>query len=143
MARGHKSAATAGILRRLFSMCYELFLLIATLAMALVFPHALLGAFAYRGATTPVLWAHAFFVLLIYCLGFWIYGGQTLAMKIWRIRLVTCDGLPVRPAQALLRYLLCWPSILLCGIGLLWALVDRDKQFLHDRLAGTSLASAA
>ena len=92
MARGHKSAATAGILRRLFSMCYELFLLIATLAMALVFPHALLGAFAYRVATTPVLWAHAFFVLLIYCLGFWIYGGQTLAMKTWRIRLVACNG---------------------------------------------------
>ena len=143
MASPLKSTATADILCRLLSMCYELFLLIATLAIALVFPHVLLGAFAHRVATTPVLWAHLFFVLLIYCLGFWIYGGQTLAMKTWRIRLVTCDRRPVLPAQALLRYLLCWPSILLCGIGLLWALVDRDKQFLHDRLAGTSLASAA
>ena len=143
MASALKSTATADILCRLLRMCYELFLLIATLAIALVFPHVLLGAFAHRVATTPVLWAHLFFVLLIYCLGFWIYGGQTLAMKTWRIRLVTCDRRPVLPAQALLRYLLCWPSILLCGIGLLWALVDRDKQFLHDRLAGTCLITAA
>jgi uncharacterized RDD family membrane protein YckC len=40
--------------------------------------------------------------------------------------------------QALLRYLLCWPSVL-GVVGLLWALADRDRQFLHDRLAGTRL----
>ena len=60
-------------------------------------------------------------------------------MKTWRIRLVTDEGLAVRPAQALLRYLLCWPSIALGGAGILWALVDRDHLFLHDRLAGTQL----
>lgn len=60
-------------------------------------------------------------------------------MKTWRIRLVTREGLPVRPARVLLRYLLCWPSIVLGGAGILWALFDRDRQFLHDRLAGTRL----
>ena len=60
-------------------------------------------------------------------------------MKTWRIRLVTPEGLPVRPAQALLRYLLCWPSFVLCGVGIFWTLIDRDRQFLHDRLAGTRL----
>lgn len=83
-----------------------------------------------------MLWAHLFFVLLIYCLGLDLRrtdpSHENLAYS-----LATCDRRPVLPAQALLRYLLCWPSILLCGIGLLWALVDRDKQFLHDRLAGT------
>lgn len=122
-------------------MCYELLLLSALLALTLIFPHVLLGAFAHRVATAPILWSHLFLVLLIYCLGFWCNGGQTLAMKTWRIRLVTHSGLPVRPAQALLRYLLCWPSFLFCGVGILWALIDRDKQFLHDRLAGTCLTS--
>ena len=60
-------------------------------------------------------------------------------MKTWRIRLLASSGTPVRPTQALLRYLLCWPSLGLCGIGVLWALVDRDRQFLHDRIAGTQL----
>jgi uncharacterized RDD family membrane protein YckC len=25
------------------------------------------------------------------------------------------------------------------GVGLWWALFDRDRQFLHDRLAGTRI----
>jgi hypothetical protein len=28
------------------------------------------------------------------------------------------------------------------GISLLWALFDRERQFLHDRLAGTRLELA-
>ena len=131
-----------GILRRLVGMCYEMLLLSAVLALTLILPHVVLGAFAHRVATTPVLWVHLFLVLLVYCVWFWSNGGQTLAMKTWRIRLVTQAGLPVRPAQALLRYLLCWPGFALCGVGILWALIDRDKQFLHDRLAGTRLVVA-
>lgn len=123
-------------------MTYEALLLAGVIAVALVFPHLLLGAFAHRVATPTLLWAHLFVVLLIYCVGFWCHGGQTLAMKTWRLRLLTRSGDPLRPMQALLRYLLCWPSLCLGGIGLLWALVDRDRQFLHDRIAGTQLVSA-
>lgn len=129
----------AGIARRLLAMIYETLLLAGIVAVTLVFPHLLLGAFAHRLATPMLLWAHLFVVLLIYCVGFWSHGGQTLAMKTWRLRLVTRSGAPVRPTQALLRYLLCWPSLCLGGAGLLWALIDRDHQFLHDRLAGTQL----
>lgn len=128
-----------GILRRLTAMAYEALLLSAVIALTLIFPHLLLGAFAHRVATPTLLWAHLFIVLLAYCVGFWSRGGQTLAMKTWRIRLRARSGAPVRPAQALLRFLLCWPSIGLCGIGVLWALVDGDRQFLHDRIAGTQL----
>lgn len=130
-----------GLLRRLAAMFYELLLLSAVLAVVLILPHVLLGAFSHRMATAKVLWVHLFLVLLIYFLWFWCHGGQTLAMKTWRIQLLSRTGLPVRPAQALLRYLLCWPSLGLAGVGLLWALVDRDRQFLHDRLAGTCLVT--
>ena len=122
-------------------MAYEILLLSGVLAVTLVLPHLLIGAFAHRVATPVVLWAHLFIVLLVYCLGFWCHGGQTLAMKTWRLRLLTRNGTPVCPAQALLRYLLCWPSLGLGGIGIAWALIDRDRQFLHDRIAGTQLAS--
>jgi len=30
-------------------------------------------------------------------------------------------------------------SLGVCGLGFAWALVDKDRQFLHDRLAGTRL----
>jgi uncharacterized RDD family membrane protein YckC len=127
------------ILRRLASMCYESLLLLAVLAVLLILPHVLLGAFAQRLASPIVVQAHCFVVLLVYFIWFWSNGGQTLAMKTWRIRLVTRAGQAVPPGQALLRYLLCWPSLCLAGAGLVWALFDRDRQFLHDRLAGTQL----
>jgi uncharacterized RDD family membrane protein YckC len=59
-------------------------------------------------------------------------------MQTWGIRVVdaTQDN-PPHWRRAALRYLLSWPSVLLCGAGLIWALFDRERQFLHDRLAGT------
>ena len=60
-------------------------------------------------------------------------------MKTWRIRLVSKDGhARLSPKTALLRFLyalLLVPTM----IGIFWALVDRDRQFLHDRLAGSLL----
>lgn len=123
-------------------MAYEVLILAAVVLVFLLIPHGLIGAFTHHVATASVLWGHLFLVLLVYFVWFWSHGGQTLAMKTWRIRLMTPDGRPVRPAQALLRYLLCWPSLGLVGIGLLWALFDPERQFLHDRIAGTRLVPA-
>lgn len=133
------SPVCPGIARRLASICYEGLLLTGVLVVTLLVPHALAGAFALRAASAPFLWGHLFIVLLGYFVFFWSKGGQTLAMKTWHIRLTTCTGAPIRPRQALLRYVLCWPSLGLFGVGIVWALVDRDGQFLHDRLAGTQL----
>jgi uncharacterized RDD family membrane protein YckC len=67
----------------------------------------------------------------------WVRTGQTLAMKTWRMRVQRVDGRLVSPRQAALRFVLaCW-GLALLGAGFLWALADRDRQFLHDRLAGT------
>lgn len=78
-------------------------------------------------------------VILGYYALFWMKGGQTLAMKTWRIRLVTAQGQTVGLGRALARFTLAVPSIGCLGLGLLWALFDKDRQFLHDRLAGTRL----
>ncbi len=128
--------------RRLAAMAYELLLIAALLAATLLIPHSLLGAFTHRLASPFVLWLQVFLSLLVYFVWFWSHGRQSLAMKTWRIRLLTRDAQALRPAQALLRYLLCWPCLLAGGIGIWWALIDRDRQFLHDRLAGTRLVSA-
>jgi uncharacterized RDD family membrane protein YckC len=55
-------------------------------------------------------------------------------MRAWRIRLVE-----VTAAKAIARFAL---ALLLLPVSILWALVDRDRQFLHDRLAGTRLIDA-
>ena len=136
-------AQTAGFARRLASMFYECLLVIAILIFGFVLPHILLAAFAQAQAPQTVIQIHMFALLLLYFVWFWLHGGQTLAMKTWKIRVVNIDGGRLRPAQAVLRYLAAWFSLALLGLGLLWAIVDRDGQFLHDRIAGTRLISEA
>lgn len=81
-------------------MLYEVLLLTGVLLLALLLPHLLIGAFAQRVASAPILWTHLFLILLVYFVGFWRHGGQTLAMKTWRIRLISRDGSAISTAQA-------------------------------------------
>lgn len=133
------SPLVPSILRRLAAMVYESLLIFGIIAVGFVLPHALLGTFAH--VTSPVWAVRAHFILLLmaYCTWFWLNGGQTLAMKTWKMRVVDKSGRALRPLQAVLRYLAAWPSLIFFGIGILWALFDKDKQFLHDRIAGTRI----
>ena len=80
-------------------------------------------------------------------------------MKTWKLRLVDREGRDLPRRTALLRYLCVWIGPLaaiaayavlaprgwgahaawLVLLGWLWAFVDRDRQFLHDRLSGSRL----
>ncbi|PKO33262.1 MAG: RDD family protein [Betaproteobacteria bacterium HGW-Betaproteobacteria-7] len=133
-------AAAPGFGRRLACMLYEGLVVFAVLLIGFWLPQALLSGIGL--AFSPrLLWLHLLLLLLFYFVWFWLHGGQTLPMKTWKMRVVNQDGSPLRPLQAVLRYLAAWPSILLFGIGILWALVDRDRQFLHDRIAGSRIVS--
>lgn len=133
-------APLAGIGRRLASMLYEGLVVFAVLLIGFWLPQALLAGMGL-GIGPRLLWLHVLLLLMLYFTWFWLHGGQTLPMKTWKLRLASADGTPLRPLQVVLRYLAAWPSILLFGIGILWALVDRDRQFLHDRIAGTRIVS--
>ena len=126
--------------RRLASLLYESLLLLGVLSVAFMIPHLALGMALHWTAPGPVLLLHVFVVLGIYFVWYWSHGGQTLAMQTWRIRLEDANGGTPPLARLALRYLLCWPSLIFYGVGLFWALLDRDRQFLHDRLAGTRIA---
>jgi uncharacterized RDD family membrane protein YckC len=123
-------------------MMYEFLLAIGVLAVLFLAPSLVIAA--YLQATLPgwAEWINVIAALGLYFVWLWHRNGQTLAMQTWRIRLVTvADGQPPSIQRAMVRYLLAWPSILSVA-GLAWALFDRDRQFLHDRLAGTRLTFA-
>ncbi len=130
-----------GISRRLASGVYELLILAAVVLIA-TFPFLAILGDATVGWKRHLLQAWVLSVVGAYLVGFWTRGGQTLAMKTWRIRLVRDDGGAVGTARAVHRYLLAVLGTAALGLGFLWALFDRDRQFLHDRLAGTALVSA-
>ncbi|NWG31503.1 MAG: RDD family protein [Rhodocyclaceae bacterium] len=129
----------ASLRRRFASLIYETLLLAGVLLVAFLLPQLALGMALGLVAPGPLLLVHVFVVVAAYFLWQWRHGGQTLAMKTWRLRLVALDGAPPSPRQLILRQLLSWPSVLFYGAGLLWAFFDRDHQFLHDRLAGTRI----
>lgn len=124
---------------RLFSVFYELLLTAAILFFGFLLPQALLSGLVQHVTSAALQWAHLYLLLGVYFVWQWSRGRRTLAMKTWRLHLETEDGQPLATSQALLRYFWSWPSVLLGGIGLWWALVDHDGRFLHDRLAHTRL----
>jgi len=95
-------------------------------------------------------------VLGIYFVGFWSKGRRSLPMKTVSLKLVSVTGGPVTTAAASIRY---FSALIMVLIGLAlayyvhpaagvlsllpyaWTVLDRDKQALYDRIAGTRLVT--
>jgi uncharacterized RDD family membrane protein YckC len=148
--------------RRMLCFLYEGMLLFGVVfATGLVYGIATQQRHGLQGRSG--LLACLFLVLAAYFIGFWLHGGQTLAMKTWHLRVQAAEGRPLTPLRALARYLVAWawflpPAVILWSLGLgrngvadaatflLWiagyaALAVRHprRQFLHDALCGTEL----
>jgi uncharacterized RDD family membrane protein YckC len=155
-----ESLQAASLKSRLMAMVYETMLMLAVLfAATLPFSALLEQRHALYRRDDLQYWL--FLVLGIYFCWFWRHGGQTLAMKTWRIRLLTREGSALSLKHAAVRYVLAWlwllPGlaaarylhaqgwmlVLLPALNMvLWMLavfLDPDRQFPHDRLAGTRL----
>lgn len=158
-----RTAGRATLLRRLGALCYEA-LLLAAMALCAGFALLPLASPTRTEALTvpPVFVRTMLFCALaaaaaLYYGWFWAEGRRTLPQKTWRLRLVNVDGGNLPRTVALVRYVAGWigPALALAvyaalrGTGVArfaaallfvnyaWALVDPDRQFLHDRLAGT------
>lgn len=120
------------------SLLYELLTMIA-----IVFVSAAVFLLLFGDASTGFkrfglqlfLWA----VLGAYYTWCWIKSGQTLAMQAWKIKLVNEHNQLVDWKLSLIRYVLATLSLTVLGLGFLWAIVDREHLFLHDRLLNTKL----
>ncbi len=128
----------APLLPRIAAMIYESLLVTAVLFVASFIIIPVVGEL-HAGWQRHLFQAYILGVLFTYFSAFWLRSGQTLAMKTWRIRLVQANGGTLTFKQAVLRFFLALLGLLLAGAGFWWALVDRDRLFLHDRIAGTRL----
>ncbi len=119
-------------------MVYESLLLIAVLFIASFVFHLIFrdtGSLFFR----PAFQLYLLLVAGSYFTWFWTHGGQTLPMQTWKFRVISADGQQLTLKQAIARYLFAVIGIFFFGCGVLWALLDRERQFLHDRLAGTRI----
>jgi uncharacterized RDD family membrane protein YckC len=159
------------IARRLASMTYET-LVVAAIVLAGAFAFFGAAAAARGGGPIeagPLSRAllQGFLVALVggYFVRCWSRGGQTLPMRAWRLRVVALDYAPLTVGRAVARFGIAaaivgpgllaaavlwrhpesaaaWLAVTPALVDLAWALGDRDRQFLHDRLAGTRVIFA-
>lgn len=138
MATSAGQSGAPGFKRRMGGVLYEALAVTALWMLASAIVTALFGS-ATDGAPRALLQLLAFATVSGYFIWCWSHGGQTLAMKTWRIRVTDDQGGALNATAALRRYLLACAGVGLAGIGLWWALWDAEGQFLHDRLGGTRL----
>jgi uncharacterized RDD family membrane protein YckC len=131
-------APAATLSRRSLALVYEALLLTA-LVFAGSLPFVMLTRDMSRDVERPLFQCYLVVLIGLYFVWQWRHGGQTLALKTWRMRVVTREDAPLSWGHAVRRYAFALPGILLLGAGFLWALVDRERLFLHDRLAGTRI----
>jgi uncharacterized RDD family membrane protein YckC len=146
--------------RRMICMLYEGILLFGVVFAAdLIFDILTQSRHALTLRHVRSLWL--FLTIGLYFVFFWSRSGQTLAMKTWGIRLIDNEKQRLPVIKAIVRYCLAWmwflPGLAIAAqFGLknwtslgvvaagfiLWSLTaffDKDRQFLHDRLAKTRL----
>ncbi|NHZ63455.1 RDD family protein [Massilia genomosp. 1] len=163
MQNSKTPVATPTLKRRLICMVYELFLLTAVVMLGLLI-FLLITQKMSQGVIEHGRTVVLFLVPGAYFIYSWTGSGHTLAMKTWRIKLVKVGHATVPLKAAVVRYLLGWgwvlPALVICwrfhltgksqvasalAINIVaWGMtvfLDKDRQFLHDRLAGTRLIS--
>jgi uncharacterized RDD family membrane protein YckC len=124
----------ASLQRRLLAMLYD-----AMLILALWMVLGAIGVAINHGeAVEGPLFNSVLFVSSYLFFGFfWTRSGQTLGMIAWHLRVETTTGGRLSWTQALLRFLLAIPSLLLLGMGYWWILLNDEKLSWHDRLSDT------
>ena len=128
----------APVVRRVLSLLYDAFLLAAVLWLAAL-PLALIEAELALPHIRPAHQTYLALVAGVYFVWQWVRGGQTLAMKTWRLKLERRDGGALRLRDAVLRYAAALAGLAAFGLGFAWAFFDREKLFLHDRIAHTRI----
>jgi len=117
----------------------------ALVVIALAFVCALVFVMTVGDATHGVkrVWLQLILWLAIgvYFVWCWHRSGQTLAMQTWKLQVLNQNLALLSLKMATIRYLLVTLSLMLFGLGFIWAIVDKDHLFLHDRLLKNKLLS--
>lgn len=132
-----KEPPQAGLMRRLAALSYDALLILSLLMLVTLVIIAMRGGepvapnnLLYQLALVTTM--AAFFI------GFWVYGGQTLGMKAWRLKVEQrSSGNPLSWKVGLIRFAAGILSALPLGLGLIWLVLDAKGLTWHDRIAGT------
>ena len=135
------SAYPAALWQRLSALLYDLFPLLALWLLVAGLSYWIRGA---KPVAPGSLAAWAEFALLwlvtaLYAVVSWRFGGQTVGMRAWRLRVVDEHGQrPTWPALCV-RFAAAHGSWALLGLGWLWPLWEPQGRTLHDLISRTRM----
>lgn len=132
-------APAAPLWRRLASAIYDLLPLAALWFLLAAGAVALNRGEAVVDSAGRLLFVGLLLVTVLYLGISYARGGQTLGMRAWHVRIQDASGRPLPAGRAYLRAAAGIIQLLPLGIGLWWALIDRERQSLADRLCRTRL----
>ena len=134
----NNTSFNCSLLRRIASIFYDCLLLISVLFFATLLILPLIG----QGAIGSGNIVYNFYLLTLSYLYFcwqWVTGGQTLGMRSWHVYVINEASSHPNWKEASLRFLFAIVSWVLLGTGFIWALFDKNKSALHDRLSKTHI----
>lgn len=132
---------TAGLLRRLGAMLYDLLIVGALMFIVTALFLPFTGGEAITpgesGALERIYQAALLLVVVLFFGVFWTWRGQTIGMLAWRLRVQRPDGSTLAWRDALIRLAGACVSLAALGLGYFWIWIDREKLAWHDQWSGT------
>lgn len=125
---------SASLLKQLVAMLYDSLLIIALLFIATAILLPLNKGEAIGG---PLYSLYLLLIIFIFYSWFWNKSGQTLGMKVWKIRIIDDDGFNPSWPISFLRLMFALLSIGCIGLGYLWRLFT--PYTWHDKLSQTRI----
>jgi len=131
----YKQCPSAKLWRQFAAMFYDSLLIIAILFVAT----AITLAFNKGEAIEASHFYNLFLLLLIFIFysWFWTRSGQTLGMRVWKIRIISDFGGNPGWASCVLRLIFALISIICLGLGYWWRLFK--PYTWHDHFSQTRI----
>jgi uncharacterized RDD family membrane protein YckC len=156
------SATPCPLWRRLLALVYDLLIVVAIVMVVGLLCQLATGGQLIRTGGHAVVppWYRPLQGLVVsaYFISSWLFGGQTVGMRPWRIRLTRRDGGSLTLQQAILRLLVAaapmlalmlapmlglratlWTVLLVWAAWFAVALFDPRRRALHDIVTATEL----
>ncbi len=92
-------------------------------------------------AMQPIILIATLLFSILYYVGSWAVRGATVGKTVLGMTIVNSHGGKISWGQAFLRYVGYVVSAAIFGLGFLWIAFDRRRQGLHDKIAGTFVAT--
>ncbi len=131
----YRDCPPASLIKQFAAMLYDSLLIFAVL----FFATAIAMIFNQGEAidTNPLFNLYLLFILFTFYAFFWNMSGQTLGMRVWKIRIVSKLGGNPGWGVSYLRLVFALVSLICFGLGYFWRLFK--PYTWHDKLSQTSI----